>query len=72
MHLVSRRQQTVTVAGERIAFAAGETIHTENSYKYAPEHFAALAEAAGWQCAALWTDPGRLFSLHLLLPRHGT
>jgi len=71
MHLMSRRDQMVRVAGEAVRFARGETIHTENSYKYAPERFAALAEEAGWHCAELWTDPARLFSLHLLEPRHG-
>jgi L-histidine Nalpha-methyltransferase len=71
MHLVSRREQFVRVAGQTFGFARGETIHTENSYKYAPEHFAALAEKAGWHSAELWTDPARLFSLHLLEPRRG-
>ena len=71
MHLVSRREQQVRIAGHTIQFAHGETIHTENSYKYAPEHFAGLAEAAGWHCAELWTDPRHLFSLHLLEPRRG-
>jgi L-histidine Nalpha-methyltransferase len=71
MHLVSLRNQVVHVAGQRIRFARGETIHTENSYKYAPERFAALAEASGWRSAALWTDPAYLFSLHLLEPRYG-
>jgi dimethylhistidine N-methyltransferase len=66
MHLVSGRDQVVRVAGQMIHFARGETIHTENSYKYAPEHFAAIAEASGWHSAELWTDPRRLFSLHLL------
>ena len=71
MHLVSRREQQVRIAGHTIRFAHGETIHTENSYKYAPEHFAGLAEAAEWHCAEVWTDPHRLFSLHLLEPRRG-
>ena len=71
MHLVSLRDQVVRVAGEAIHFARGETIHTENSYKYAPERFAELAEQAGWRSAELWTDPARLFSLHLLEPRQG-
>jgi L-histidine N-alpha-methyltransferase len=66
MHLVSGHDQVVRVAGQMIHFARGETIHTENSYKYAPEHLAAIAEASGWHSAELWTDPGRLFSLHLL------
>ena len=59
------------VAGQTLQFARGETIHTENSYKYAPEHFAALAEESGWHTAELWTDPAHLFSLHLLEPRRG-
>ena len=66
MHLVSRRAQTVTVAGIPIAFASGETIHTENSYKYTVESFRALARSAGWEGRAVWTDPDRLFSVHAL------
>jgi dimethylhistidine N-methyltransferase len=69
MHLVSECEQVVRVAGHPIQFARGETIHTENSYKYAPDRFATLAEAAGWHSAELWTDEARLFSLHLLEPR---
>src|SRR5262249_44815361 len=34
MHLASRKRQKVKVAGRTIEFRAGETIHTENSYKY--------------------------------------
>ncbi len=71
MHLVSRREQSVRVAGQTIRFARGETIHTENSYKYAPEHFATLAQGSGWHNVELWTDPAHLFSLHLLEPRRG-
>lgn len=71
MHLVSLREQMVSIAGQTILFARGETIHTENSYKYAPEHFAALAEKSGWHTAELWTDPAQLYSLHLLEPRRG-
>ena len=69
MHLVSEFDQTVRVAGHAIHFTRGETIHTENSYKYAPERFATLAQAAGWHTAEFWTDEARLFSLHLLEPR---
>jgi L-histidine N-alpha-methyltransferase len=69
MHLVSACDQVVRVAGHAIQFARGETIHTENSYKYTPDRFASLAEAAGWHSAELWTDEARLFSLHLLEPR---
>ncbi|MGC8476853.1 MAG: L-histidine N(alpha)-methyltransferase [Acetobacteraceae bacterium] len=66
MHLVSRRAQRVRLAGTAIDFAAGETIHTENSYKHSLPGFAALARAGGWTPERVWTDPGRLFSVHLL------
>ena len=66
MHLVSRAAQLVRVAGAEIAFAAGESIHTENSYKHSLPGFAALARAGGWATARVWTDPAQLFSLHLL------
>jgi dimethylhistidine N-methyltransferase len=66
MHLVSARDQTVHVAGEAFVFAAGETIHTENSYKYGIDEFQRLAERAGFAPAAVWTDANRLFAVHLL------
>jgi dimethylhistidine N-methyltransferase len=66
MHLVSRWRQTATVAGREINFQADETIHTENSYKHSLEGFAAIASGGGWRTRRVWTDPGRLFSLHLL------
>jgi L-histidine Nalpha-methyltransferase len=69
MHLVSRRDQAVRIAGQQIHFARGETIHTENSYKHTPERFAAITGNAGWQCRTTWTDPDRLFALYLLEPR---
>jgi uncharacterized SAM-dependent methyltransferase len=66
MHLVSLQRQTVWVDGTMIQFAEGETIHTENSYKYSPGAFRALAIAGGWTPERLWTDAASLFSLHLL------
>jgi uncharacterized SAM-dependent methyltransferase len=66
MHLVSRSARTVKLAGQTIDFARGETIHTENSYKYAPERMRAMVEAAGWSRQQAWTDPDGLFALWLL------
>ena len=66
MHLVSRRTQTVTVAGRRIRFAAGESIHTENSYKHSPDALLAIVKEAGWRSLHWWTDPNDYFSIHLL------
>jgi L-histidine Nalpha-methyltransferase len=72
MHLVSGRPQTVRVAGESFAFAAGETIHTENSYKYAVAELQQLARRADFQPEAVWTDPDDLFSVHLLRATEGS
>jgi L-histidine N-alpha-methyltransferase len=66
MHLASLKRQRVKVCGECIDFRAGETIHTENSYKYSLESFGALARGAGWAPVATWTDPDSYFSVHVL------
>lgn len=66
MFLESRRAQTVTLGGERIEFAAGELLHTENSYKYAPDEFASLAGRAGFTVTSLWRDANDWFGIFLL------
>lgn len=66
MHLESRAEQDVTVAGRSFRFARGERIHTENSYKYGIAEFHEVASAAGFRPVAVWTDPDRRFSLHYL------
>ncbi len=71
MHLASLRRQKVRILGKCFEFRAGETIHTENSYKYTIESFAALARGAGWSIGAVWTDPERYFSVQALVPEAG-
>jgi L-histidine Nalpha-methyltransferase len=66
MHLASVRGQTAHVLGRRFEFSAGETIHTENSYKYTLDGFAELAARSGWRVAAVFTDPRRYFSVQVL------
>ena len=66
MHLVSERSQQVRLGGRTVRFAAGETIHTENSYKYRPEDFEALAARSGWRSEAMLTDPRELFAIFAL------
>ena len=63
MHLASLKRQKVKVAGETVDFRAGETIHTESSYKYSVESLGALARGAGWQPTAVWTDTRDYFSI---------
>jgi dimethylhistidine N-methyltransferase len=66
MHLASRTRQKVKVAGRSFDFRAGETIHTENSYKYTPESFGAMARGSGWSPVATWTDPQGYFMVQAL------
>ena len=66
MHLVSTRSQNVVVDGQRFAFEAGETIHTENSHKYGTEAFGRLARQAGYALRVTWTDAASLFAIHVL------
>jgi dimethylhistidine N-methyltransferase len=67
MHLVSLARQTVHVGAHGFAFDRGETVHTENSYKYSVEEFRSLAAEAGFEDARLWTDRRGLFALHGLV-----
>ncbi len=66
MHLVSLREQCVRIAERRFPFRAGETIHTENSYKFSVEEFQTLAASCGFEPLEAWTDRNRLFSLHYM------
>ncbi len=66
MHLVSRRAQEIRVLGRRFQFEPGESIHTENSYKYSVAEFHALARRAGLQPRQVWLDAAHLFSVHYL------
>ncbi len=62
----SLRDQAVTVAGRRFAFAEGERVHTEYSYKYDDAGIAALARRGGFEIARTWTDPARQFAVVFL------
>jgi len=56
MHLEATAPQSVRLPGATRTFAAGERIHTENSYKYAPPEFAALLAQAGFAVGRCWQD----------------
>ena len=59
MHLESLTDQVVTIQtlDKQFSFVKGETIHTENSYKYAPQEFEALLRAAGFSSVTRWDSP---------------
>ena len=67
MHLVGLVRQKVRVMGKLVDFRRGETIHTENSYKYTVELFRSHARSAGWTPAASRLDAQGYFSVHALV-----
>ena len=65
MHLVATRDVEFGVAGQRFHFAAGSSIHTENSHKYGQRGGRVLLLAGGWTPVAEWTDPDHDFAIIL-------
>lgn len=68
MHLVSKQAQSVRCNGTTIRFAEGESIHTENSYKYTLQGFEELAARAGFKLCRGWLDDEALFGVLYLEP----
>jgi uncharacterized SAM-dependent methyltransferase len=66
MHLKSLKDQRVNLGKINIELKECETIHTENSYKYSVEQLHQLARESGFNPVKVWTDPAKLFSVHLL------
>jgi dimethylhistidine N-methyltransferase len=66
MHLMSRCRQRVVADGHSFELNEGETLHTENSYKFTIDGLRALALRAGFRPGPVWTDPDRLFCVHWL------
>jgi dimethylhistidine N-methyltransferase len=66
MHLMSRCRQEIALGAERHELEEGETLHTENSYKFTVEGLRALALRAGFRPGPVWTDADRMFSVHWL------
>ena len=69
MHLVADGPQTIALGDHAFAFADGDSIWTESSYKYAPDGLAALARDAGLDRAARWTDGRGWFAVEMFTPR---
>ena len=66
MHLKSTKEQTVSINKELFEFLEGETIHTENCYKFTKESFTAMSSKAGLSPVKTWTDDKNLFAVMLL------
>ena len=66
MFLVAKQDHVAHIAGEKVRFAAGERIHTENSHKYSREEFLDMARRAGFGASHVWQDDNGWFSLFYL------
>lgn len=66
MHLVSKKDQSVSISNKTIKFDKGETIHTENSYKYSINEFKELSISSGYKVINFITDKNRYFSVFFL------
>ncbi|MGB5925278.1 MAG: L-histidine N(alpha)-methyltransferase [Dehalococcoidia bacterium] len=69
MHLISKKGQVVHIDGQTISFAKGESIWTENSYKYNLDEFEQMAAAAGFRVERVWVDERQWFSVQYLTTR---
>lgn len=67
MHLVATRDHRVNLDGNLVSFKQGESIHTENSYKYTLQGLADLASQAGLSLKHSWCDDEQLFSMNYLV-----
>jgi len=68
MHLVSQKNQQVTIAGQHFNFAKHESIHTENSHKYSAQMLHEIATKAKLKIVQSWQDPQHLISIYYLQP----
>ena len=66
MHLNVTVDHSVRVFDEEINFKIGETIHTENSYKYTYKTFEDLVESAGYEIQNFFSDENSFFGLFIL------
>lgn len=67
LSLLARSRQVVHVAGREFRIRAGESIHTEDSYKYTREHFAMLTRRAGFSLDRQWQDERGYFCVQFLV-----
>ncbi len=66
MHLRAKERTTISLDGREFSFDPGETLHTENSYKYSINRLKALFEETPWRLETVWTDENQWFAACLL------
>ncbi len=66
MHLVSKIKQSVKILNNKINFEKGESIHTENSYKYSKKEFSILSSSSGFEIKKILTDDENFFGIFFL------
>jgi dimethylhistidine N-methyltransferase len=66
MYLFSLKDQLVQFGNTTLAFKQGETIHTENSYKFERKSFEYFIDQGGFSPLQRWNDPEEMFAVYLL------
>lgn len=66
MHLVSMRDCDYSIGSEYFHFRKGESIHTENSYKYSEEEFRSIASGGNFSVSDILQDSRKYYSLYIL------
>ena len=66
MHLRARRATAISLGEHRFEFAAGETLHTENSHKFTLDRFRDLIAPTPWRLETAWTDSKEWYAACLL------
>ena len=66
MHLIAKVKHSVKIFDEKINFVIGESIHTENSYKYTYKTLKTLVESAGYEIQNFYSDKKDFFGVFIL------
>ena len=66
--VMSSNSMAIDALELQIEFAEGETIHTENSYKYSQQEIEELTARSSFHLERQWFDAGHKFSLNLFSP----
>ena len=66
MHLSSKKKHEVNIGKEKINFLEGETIHTENSYKYGISQFEEIFVECGFKKRGVFTDQKKYYAVFVL------
>lgn len=66
MHLIARKASEYSLGSDNFTFRQGESIHTENSYKYSADEFSEIASEGKFSVSRILQDPWKYYSIYVL------